>query len=99
VTQMRPFSRSDTAGYEFCRPLEKLYRALVPTVIHGEERATPKSGKKIERKLIADLPRGIVGTTCSRVLVFMKYELLHVGFYGNPFGCVFKGLPQTPQYP
>jgi hypothetical protein len=37
---------------------QKRYPALTLTVIHAEERATPKNRKKIEWKLITDLPVG-----------------------------------------
>ena len=42
----------------FCRRSEKQnrYPALTLTVIHAEERGTPKNRKKIEWKLITDLP-------------------------------------------
>jgi hypothetical protein len=37
---------------------QKRYPALILTVIHAEERVTPKNRKKIEWKLITDLPVG-----------------------------------------
>lgn len=37
---------------------QKRYPALILTVIHAEERATPKNRKNIEWKLITDLPVG-----------------------------------------
>ncbi|MET4222180.1 hypothetical protein ABIB00_007416 [Bradyrhizobium sp. LB14.3] len=37
---------------------QKRYPALTLTVIHAAERATPKNRKKIEWKLITDLPVG-----------------------------------------
>ena len=37
---------------------QKRYPALTLTVIHAEERLTPKNRKKIEWKLITDLPVG-----------------------------------------
>jgi len=35
---------------------QKRYPALTSTVIHAEQRVTPKNRKKIEWKLITDLP-------------------------------------------
>jgi len=42
------------------------YPALTPTVIHAEERRTPKNGKKIDWRLITDLPVGSRATPLRR---------------------------------
>jgi hypothetical protein len=56
---MKPSSRSDIARSAFWRRSES--RSAIPlilTVIHTEERVRPKNRKKIEWKLITDLPVG-----------------------------------------
>lgn len=57
---MKPSSRSDIARFAPCRRSES--RSAIPaqtlTVIHAEERVTPKTRKKIEWKLITVLPIG-----------------------------------------
>lgn len=56
---MKPSSRSDIARFASC-PIgkQKRYPALTLTVIHVEERVTPKKRQKIEWKLITDLSVG-----------------------------------------
>ena len=54
----RPFSKSDIAGFGSFRPLASRSDtpALTLTVIHAQEQKTPKNRKKIEWKLLTDLP-------------------------------------------
>ena len=54
----RPFSKSDIVRFEVLPPIgkQKRYPALTLTVIHAEERGTPKNRKKIDWRLITDLP-------------------------------------------
>lgn len=46
---------------------QKRYPALNLTVIHAEERVTPKNRKKIEWKLITDLPVGSRADTIDKL--------------------------------
>jgi hypothetical protein len=61
---------SGTTRFASCRRSEKQnrYPALTLTVIHAEERGTPKSRKEIDWKLITDLPVG------SRIDAIEKLE-------------------------
>ena len=54
----KPFSRSGIASIRVLPPIgkQKRYPALTLTVIHAEERGAPKNRKKIDWKLITDLP-------------------------------------------
>ena len=56
----KPSSRSGIARFRVLPPIgkQKRYPALTLTVIHAQERGTPKSRKKIDWKLITDLPVG-----------------------------------------
>ena len=58
MIRTKPFSRSDIAEIRVLPPIgkQKRYPALTLTVIHAEERGTPKNRKKIDWKLITDLP-------------------------------------------
>ena len=56
--RMTPSWRSSIGRIRVLPPIgkQKRYPALTLTVIHAEERETPKNRKKIEWKLITDLP-------------------------------------------
>lgn len=56
----RPFLRIRCRKIRVLPPIrkQKRYPALTLTVIHAEERRTPKSRKKIDWKLISDLRVG-----------------------------------------
>ena len=58
VIWKRPFSKSDIAGFVLLPPVgkQKRYPALTLTVIHAQEQKTPKNRKKIDWKLLTDLP-------------------------------------------
>ncbi|MGY3146209.1 hypothetical protein ACVWYQ_003208 [Bradyrhizobium sp. USDA 3397] len=51
--RMKHFSKFVSASFELCRPVgkQKKYPALTLTVIHAQERTTPKRRKTIEWKL------------------------------------------------
>ena len=63
---------------------QKHYPALTLTVIRAEERGTPKNRKKIEWKLITDLP------VASRADAIEKLEMVC-------FAMEDRGVPQDPQ--
>ncbi|WP_246774130.1 hypothetical protein [Bradyrhizobium diazoefficiens] len=62
---------------------QKRYPALTLTVIHAEERLTPKNRKKIERKLITNQPVSSRTDTIEARMVCFEME--------------DRGVPQDPQ--